>query len=341
VAAQPLAFLSHAVGGLILPLLILAEAFGSALDAPDRSPRRVIGQLAAQCWPLAVSAAALLAWLVAAPAPEHTGLAWDMLGKLDFLMEVLRDQSFPLDVASAIGGYLLLLGSRWLGARWTWRTALPALALLLVYAVAPNRVNGSEIVDVRLLSVAMVLALGLQDWSAAPRRMAMAVMLGGGALFLLRAGLINWSFPRYEASYRAELRALDAVKPGSAVLVLRQQSCANVTWRMSRLDNLGMMASPLRQAWTNNPWTVPGIHLLRSRHRVGTNGQTMISPMIWDTRCPDAEDRTVEMAINEVRRGSIDYVWLLDTGVPQSPLPGMALAWQAGRSALYRVNRQP
>ncbi len=336
---QPLVLMCHAVGGLILPVLVAAEALGRSLDARGKGAAPSMAGLAREVWPLTATALFMVFWQALSPAAQTHRPQWDWLGKLDFLMEALRDQSFVFDIASVVVSYLLILFCTLLGAGRTWRRGLPALALFLLYALAPARINGSELVDLRLLPVVMLLALGLQDWSAARSRIGRAVAFTGGAFLFLRLALIAWSFTNYQTSYKHELAAIDHMRSGGKVFVLREQSCSNVQWRMSRLDTLPALASLKKQVWINSHWTVAGLHMLSSRYDPLPNDNRDVSPMIWDQRCPDSDGKSLETRLAEAPLKSFDYVWLVDLGRPTTLPAGLALTWHSGRSALYEIRR--
>ncbi|HZU63487.1 MAG TPA: hypothetical protein VFF98_07380 [Novosphingobium sp.] len=44
-------------------------------------------------------------------------------------------------------------------------------------------------------------------------------------------------------------------------------------------------------------------------------------------------------ALAQVPLAGMDYLWLVDTGAPAQPVPGLQPVWQQGRSSLYRLRR--
>ena len=106
----------------------------------------------------------MLLWKLAAPAGSG-GLKWDATQKLLAFPLALRDQSLALDIVSLVACGLVLIVGAAIGARWTWRQGLPALAIAGLFVAAPGAIDGSALIDIRLLPVALMLALGLQDWS--------------------------------------------------------------------------------------------------------------------------------------------------------------------------------
>jgi hypothetical protein len=169
VAAQPVALLCHAIGGLILPTVVAASALGALIDDRAGSPRPVDKVVTGSLLPLLATPLVIGVWQLAGEATGGAELRWDWGGKPGFLIEALRDQNFLFDVATAIAGYVLIVFGWLAGARWTWRQGLPGLALFTLFAVLPAGINGSEAVDTRMLPIAVLLALGLQDWSRGDR----------------------------------------------------------------------------------------------------------------------------------------------------------------------------
>ena len=47
--------------------------------------------------------------------------------------------------------------------------------------------------------------------------------------------------------------------------------------------------------------------------------------------------RSVDTALKFAPIERVDYVWLIDTGMPQLPDPRLQLVWQDGRSLLFTV----
>ncbi|OZA31376.1 MAG: hypothetical protein B7X92_14800, partial [Novosphingobium sp. 17-62-9] len=138
----------------------------------------------------------------------------------------MRDQSKLLDFGTSIIAGLLVLVGPFLGARWRWRQGLPALMVFVLFLAIPSDINGSSFVDIRLLPVAAMLGLGLQDWSRARKpEWAKWVAYSGMGLLALRLSVTAWSFAGYEDDYKKQLSALTHVEPGSRVLAFVEHSC--------------------------------------------------------------------------------------------------------------------
>jgi len=334
--AQPLLLTCHAVGGALLPLLVAAHSLGTALD--ERAGwRGTLRRIARDCWALAATVATMALWKLAAP-PGKGGLVWDATQKLLAFPYALRDQSRALDVASlAACGLVLVVGAA-LGARWTWRQGLPALAIALLFVVAPGKIDGSALVDVRLLPVALMMALGLQDWSRVRLGAARAAALAGLALLTVRLGVTAHGFAGYEADYRQQLAALDRVHAGAKVLTLVEHTCLRESWRTPRTDHLASLASVYKGAWTNDNWAVPGLHMLTPKFRPGRGYTADPSTFVWSRGCSGGIYlRGIDRAMQKAPLDKVDYVWLIDTGEPKQVDPRLAEVWRSGESVLYAV----
>ncbi|OZA55034.1 MAG: hypothetical protein B7X78_11140, partial [Sphingomonadales bacterium 39-62-4] len=148
-----------------------------------------------------------------------------------------------------------------------------------------------------------------------------------------------WSFNDYAEDYKKQLSALTHVEPGSRVLAFVEHSCLDESWRNTRRDHLASLASLYRQAWVNDNWAVPGLHMIVPRFRPGRNFTADPSEFVWSQRCAGGWRRTVDTALKAAPIERVDYVWLIDTGMPRRADPRLQLVWQEGRSRLFKVRR--
>lgn len=353
IVAQPVAMLCHAIGGLLLALLVGAHAFGRAMDELPEGWRwrdltrrewlktldwKAIGlRLWQACWPLLATVITILLWKAFSPETKSENIwRWDQ--KAWSFVLTLRDQSKLLDAGTTIIACLLVLVGPLLGARWRWRQGLPALTVFALFLAIPSDINGSAFVDIRLLPVAAMLGLGLQDWSRA-RKPEWAKMVAYAGMFLLavRLSVTAWSFSGYADDYNRQLSALTHVEPGSRVLAFVEHTCLDESWRNTRRDHLASLASLYRQAWVNDNWAVPGLHMVVPRFRPGRNFTADPSEFVWSRRCAGGWRRTVDNALKFAPIERVDYVWLIDTGLPSRGDPRLQLVWQEGRSLLFKV----
>jgi len=352
IVVQPIALLCHAIGGLLLPFLVGANAVGREIDALPagwwrRSRYREVlathdwraagRRLFVLLWPLLITLVTIALWKVLSPAPARSLNRWRWDEKEWYLLLTLRDQSMILDAATTTACYLLILFGWAIGGRMKWAQVLPGVLVLAEFVAIPSDINGSNFVDVRLLPVACMLLLGLTDWSRARPRVAMAVAYTGMVLLALRLVVTGASFADYAADYRKQLVALQHIDPGSRVLAFVEHSCLSESWRNTRRDHLASLASIYRQAWVNDNWAVPGLHMVVPRFRPGRNFTADPSEFVWSPGCSGGRLRSVDTALKYAPIERVDYVWLIDTGMPALPDPRLHLVWQDGRSLLFTV----
>lgn len=350
--AQPLAMLCHAIGGLLLALLIGANALGREIDrlpagwwrrsrwrqtVREQDWQAIARRLWIVCWPLVATLITIVLWKYLSPEPVRSLNRWRWDQKAWSFVLTLRDQSLVLDAATTIACIALVLCGWLLRARWSWKQGLPALTVFALFIVIPSDINGSAFVDIRLLPVAAMLALGLQDWSGASAKSARAVAYVGLTLLAVRLTVTAVSFSNYADDYRKQLSALHHIEPGSRVLAFVEHTCLEESWRNTRRDHLASLASLYRQAWVNDNWAVPGLHMVVPRFRPGRNFAADPSEFVWSRACQGGRLRSVDTALKYAPVDRVDYVWLIDTGLPTRPDPRLQLVWQEGRSLLFAV----
>ena len=339
ITIQPVALLCHAIGGILLPLLVFTREVGTLIEERVRSPREIVRRLWIACWPLGMSVLTVIAWkIMSSDQGAKGGLKWRWAQKGWSFVLTLRDQVLGLDLATMIACAAIVLFGTLLGARWTWRRALPPLAVFLLFVAIPSDIQGSALIDIRLLPIAFILALGLQDWSGARPRTARAIALLGAAVLAVRLVAIGAGFLDYREDYARQLAALRHVEPGSRVLVFVQHSCMEQSWRNTRRDHIASLVSIYRESWTNDNWAVPGLHMLRTNFRPARYFAADPSEFVWSGKCGNGRLRSISGALRRAPVDKVDYVWLIDTGMPHRLDTRMSLVWQDGQSLLFAVN---
>ena len=289
------------------------------------------------CWPLIATIITMLLWKLLSPDPTRSFNWWRWNQKAWYFVLTLRDQSLLIDAVTTLSCLVLILFGWAFGARWKWALGLPGVLVFALFVAIPSDINGSAFVDVRLLPVAAMLALGLQDWSHAPEKRARMVAYAGMALLGLRLAITAGSFATYAQDYKSQLAALHHVEPGSRVLAFVEHSCLEESWRNTRRDHLASLASLYRQAWVNDNWAVPGLHMVVPRFRPGRNFTADPSEFVWSRACQGGRLRSVDTALKYAPIERVDYVWLIDTGLPRNPDSRLQLVWQQDRSLLFAV----
>lgn len=352
----PLLMLCHAIGGGLLPLLIVAAAAGRrALVRPARPflarDRAAWIGFAREVRPVVAAIVTLLLWLHAGAGGAGTPPVFDFAAKAKGVVLALRDQNRWLDVASLVAVLLVLFLGRRAGARYGRANGLALLALALLFLVMPGELGGASFNDMRLVPPLAIVALTLQDWSAVDVRWRRIVAWSGLALFAVRLMVTATSFAAYDRTYAAERQALPHIDRGARVLALVQRKCgAADNWRMHRLDHLPALVTVERDGWVNAHWDVPSIHLLTVTYRPAPDFYDDPSQYVWPQECiPGRLPRHSLHPLRDTRRtiattlpllplGRVDYLWLIGVPLPAGPWQrDLRLVWGNGRSALYRT----
>jgi hypothetical protein len=337
IAIQPVALLCHAIGGLLLPITVATYELGKLIDEKVKRPKEIVRRLAIACWPLATTVLTILVWkILSSDQGAKGGLKWRWAQKGWSFVLTLRDQVYELDVATMVACILIVLLGVFVGARWNWRRGLPWLAILLMFVAIPSDIQGSALVDIRLLPIAFLIALGLQDWSKARPRLARTVALAGSVVLAARLLVIGAGFVEYREDYARQLAALDHVEPGSRIMVFVQHSCLQIDWRNTRRDHIASLASIYRESWVNDNWAVPGLHMLQTKFKPAKYFSADPSEFVWTPKC-GRRLRTIGGALKRAPIDKVDYVWLIDTGIPAKVDNRMRLVWRDGRSLLFAV----
>lgn len=336
-AFVPALFVVHGEGGALLALWIAAFEAERVGDWRSRAPVA----LAARLWPLALAVVPVV--LSGRGGSKAAGVTqWDLAGKFDALFNLVRDQNLAFDVASALGAVAVLLIGRLCGARLVRPGAWAVWGSFALFVLAPYQLSGTANVDARLLAHAMMLALVLQDWRGAARRVRRGVAAAGMLLLAARFGVTTASFIDYARTYDRELAALDHVAPGSRVLNLTLTDCGARGWRQSRTTHLAALATSARGAWVNAHWAVASVHLLQVRY--APPGFAMDpSQLIYPAGCGgttgtgNRRKGIVDVA-PALPLDQVDYLWLIGTDLPPGVRdPRLVPVWRSGRSALYAV----
>ena len=341
----PALLVAHAIGGGLLPIMIVAAAL-------TRMRRDGLAGFVREVRPLVAALPVIIVWKLGSTAggPETV---FSASGKINAILLALRDQDRLLDIASVGLVIVVPLIGRLLGARYSNASGAVVIALALLFLVMPNEFGGSSYTDTRIVPAVAIAALALQDWSGVPRRWATAIAVGGLALFALRMAVTANGFAAYARSYASERAALAYVAPGSRVLALVTRQCrASRAWRMDRLDHLPALAIVDRQSWTNALWDVAGIHLLQVRFRPSPDFYDDPSHYVWPADCVVSEPaprtaeerrnqrRTIEQTVPMLPLDRVDYLWLINTRLPAGfDTSRLAPLWSNGPSILYRTIR--
>ena len=335
----PVIWLAHAVAWALLCVLC-------GIDELRRQRRLGRPWPAALAWGIAQSLP-LATPLLLMPLSPHAG-PFSAYGFLQptaiakWILALNRDRWMAFDLATTaiVLAALALAATGRLGLRFAPRLAWPAAALLAVYLLAPQSINGSAFVGARIIPYAA--ALGLLAIESVPgSRHARLIALESAAFFLVRTAGTTVSLWLYDRSYRAALTALDAIPRGSTIAAFSPQGCTPSLhyWGNPRLQHLASLAIVRRHAFTNDQWAIPGLQLVTVRYAAAAPLTMDPSDVVTLEPCTRPDSRYLPDAIAAIPRSAFDYVWLL--GVPPQSWP--RAAWlkpvaTGGDNALFRID---
>lgn len=219
----------------------------------------------------------------------------------------------------------------------------PALALFVLYILAPDSISGSGFVSARIIPYAAAYAL--LAIRVDPNRPVAHLRwtLFCGAFVVLRLMATTVSLVLYGASYDRNLQALDNVAHGAAVAVFARQNCQPTlsNWANSRLQHLGGLAIIRRNAFVNDQWDAKALQLLTVNNPAAEPFVTSPSEVVTLERCDRPDARYLPDALRLLPRGAFDYVWLLDIPPHARPeKPWLELVHATPEGALYRIAKQ-
>jgi hypothetical protein len=215
------------------------------------------------------------------------------------------------------------------------RMGLLALVALATFLALPRLLMGGAYVDMRMLPIAVALAL-----------LAIRVRPGGAVaghtLALLAAGYLALRALATTASFaiagQAQAEALaitPAIPRGAAVLVLVNEPCSTV-WDGDRLGHVAGIAIAERDVFQNGQWGLAGQQLLRPRHPEAEPYRADPSQLVRPRRC-EAHPTDFAAAIRDFHRGTFTHVWTIGFPARRALARDVRLVAANRRSALYRV----
>ena len=331
-------WITHAMGWALLVVACASAELHRRIRKGEAWPV-ALGQTAVACAPLCAPLLIMLG--LARDVPSSTG-GWFLPHELaKSLISLFRDRWAAWDLASLALFLGVLLAAAWRrgGMRFQAALALPALALLALFVVAPLNINQSGFVNVRIAPYALAmlaLAIGMPQASAR-QRSGLAIVATG--FFVLRMAATTASMALYSANYTANLKALDHIDTGSTIVAFSALPCEHGlgAWRNPRVYHLPGMAIVRRDAFVNSEWQLDGLQLLRVRYAAARPFDSDPSEMV-SLGCDVPGARRFETAMASFPRPAFDYLWLLE--IPRSAWPrdaALKLVWSEGDSALYRI----
>ncbi len=330
---------AHVFGWAALCLLCYAaEVVRARDDGRGFLASLVRGGIA--CLALAPPLLLLLLWRSGdGNAKVVTGDFFFWRAKYVYIVSALRTHWMAYDIAAIY----LLWGLIAFGLAGVWlrmnRTlGIASLMLMIAYALLPRVLLNSAYADMRLAPYVMMVAVIALTLRSSARRQAAVVALIATALFGARLYMLTSSFAAHDRANRAQLAALDHIRPGSRVFVEVALQCLG-RWETTRMDHLGSMAIVRRSAFVNGQWADPGAQLLSIRYAPAKGYAEDPTQILRPYGCRAAKAKTYPKGLNELPHDAFDYVWLIDMDRKKmNSFPGLTPIW-IGKSGgiLYRV----
>ena len=298
---------------------------------------RAFGLAIVRCWPFMLPLIIMPLWRQNGEGAVTLGWFW-FDNKLAGLVNTLRDQSKPLDIASLVLLTMLIFaGLRDQRLRFDARMGLSALFFLILIVLIPYQLFGSAYADSRLWPI--LFACGVLAVAAKPGHERLEKWLAAAAIALLVVRLCFGvvGFAHYDRDYKSHLQALDQIREGSRVAVFI--NACNRPWRFNRTDHLGSMALTRRLAFVNTQWDVPGAQLLRMKGAPGSPYNADPSQFVHDHGHCYADMRpALAQRIGDFPRDRFQYVWLFGFETARLPdYPGLHSLYHDKASILYAV----
>ena len=303
-------WLCHVAGWGILGVMVFGWSWSR-----DRSWRAFV-----EPWPLLLPFAPLL---LGGGTTGLFGYGPNPLGfKLAILLKALRNQSAVLDLFTV---FLMLAVVIRLCLRGRVDTRLGWAALLLagLSLVLPRHIAGGDLVDARLIPVALMLGCMAVGQAQTPRW-----MLGLAALpFVARLAVTSLAWHASGREMDRMLLALERVPVGARIA--GAVAVDKLAWPLDPLEHVTSMAAVRRSALINSLFSVPGLHMVRvigaDRNFVDPSHRLLLDP----GQHPDLR------GFAPLRQ--VDYLWYIGDEPLRNPPPGMTVLYRSGHTFMARL----
>lgn len=311
---------AHVMGWAIFVLIV------AGVELAGMASARGLVRRAAATLPILAPLVPMLVWRGTASGPAFTLAPHFLASKLVNVATMLKGTTRAVDLAMlglvALAAVVALIAAR--RGRIEPRLGAAAALLALAALVLPTTVLGSWGADLRLTPVAAILAL-LAIRPARDRRIEIALLAAGLALFAARAGWVAVQWARESAVIGRRLAILDAVPRGSMMGFVAADRTCGTPWRLDPDRKLGSYALVRRDAFTNTLFQIPGADLMTIR-------DPAIAARWYDgsqdvaARCPGGgiDRAAVQARVRALADAGFTTVWI--AGVPWRTLamPGFA-----------------
>lgn len=315
-------WIAHSIAWAAFGLIALGIELGRLRDV-RQLPRAALAMLP------------LLTPVIVMALTAHGGppqqLDWALRDKGNAIASLMRDRWMVADIATAALLYALVIwgmaSNRFTAApmlRW------PAILCGIAFVLLPFDALGGSYVDMRLLPLAVTLALLSLDGGPA------WLWRAGWAFVALRLILTLVSYALFGQQVRDEGAAIARIPRGSSVLVLVNRPCKRA-WALSRMDHFGSMALVRRDAFVNDQWTVAGSHMVQVRAPNTAPFDRDPSQFAYDGPCAKQIFPQFDDVIARFDRRGFDHVWTIGFPSGRAHAGDLQPIWHNASSALYRV----
>ena len=233
---------------------------------------------------------------------------------------------------------LIAFGLAGIWVRMNRTLGIASLMLMIAYCLLPRILLNSAYADMRLAPYVLMIAVVAVTLRSSSRRQAAIVAGIATALFAARLAMLTTSFAEHDDANRAQLAALDYIKPGSRVFVEVALQCLG-NWETTRMDHLGSMAIVRRDAFANGQWVDPGAQLLSIKYARAKGFAEDPTQILRPVPCRQAGAKRYPGGLNHLPHDAFDYVWLIAMARDKmNSFPGLIPIWIGDRGGiLYRV----
>lgn len=327
-------WITHVYAWGILLLLIVGSEIARTWESGEKKFTYFFILPIQRCWSLLTPLPFMLIWRSAGEA--KTDIWFSVLGKFIAIIQLLRDQWFPLDIASVIAVLLLLyFAIRSEKFSFTAKLAIPNILMLITAIIMPHILAGSYYADDRIWPVLFslsILAINIKTKNG--QRIANGVALAALAFFIARISVSTVGFYFHSKEVDEKLNIIEKIDPGSKVVVFVSQ--CNHKWRKDRLNHIGSIAIERRDAFTNTQWAASNAQLIIPLGGIDTPFNSDPSHYIYSKNCDDIQNKLYKK-IDLIPRNRFDYLWLIDFEVESLEFKDLELISSDKKTALYKI----
>jgi hypothetical protein len=313
---------AHLMGWAILLLIVAGSELSQVRSARDLLVRAV------RAAPLITPVIPLFLWRSSGGGVPFWQDPDILTSKFMNFVTVLKGLWLPFDLGMTIiiglvAGFALLSAS---GRRVEPRLATGAGLLVVTALLLPTKIFESWAADLRLTSVAVMVAIMAIGPAVSPRRERLLLAIGA-SLFILRAAWTTVQWRQGDRVLSARLNLLNAVPIGSRLGFLSVDTSGRVPWTLTPDRKLGGYAVTRRNAFTNSLFQTAGSDVMSFR--------SATDRARWFDGSQDITDLPMlNMRIAQMQADGFGAIWVAGLRVAP-PVPGYTVAYSRGTDTLF------